>query len=66
MIFDIIKKFVIAWIVIFGILVICSCVMYKDAIAYAVSNNIWAMVNCIMPPLIIIFGIIYAIRSALK
>ena len=64
--FQIIKRFVLSWLLILVVLLIYSCVKYREQIAYHVSSNLWAGINGIMPPLIIILGILYAIRSAFR
>ena len=62
----IIKSFLILWVSIFAVLVVASCVIHKDAIINVVANNMWALLNCLMPPLIMIFAIGYAVRCAFK
>ena len=64
--FQVIKKFAAAWFWTFVVLLIYSCIKYREQIAYHVSNNLWAGINGLMPPLIIFLGILYAIRSAFR
>lgn len=64
--FQVIKKFVVTWFVIFVVLLIYSCIKYREQIAYHVSNNLWACINGIMPPLITFLGILYVIRSVFR
>lgn len=63
---SIIKVFLIMWVCVFAILAVVSCVIYKDAIANTVANNMWAMINGLMPLVIILLGIGYAIRCLFK
>ena len=62
----ILKYFAILWISIFAVLTIVSCIMYRAAIAAEVSNNIWALINGLMPIVLMIGAIIYMIRIAFK
>ena len=62
----ILKNFILAWLGVFTILVVVSCIMYKDAIANTVSNNLWALFNGIMPLILMVGVIIYLIRLAFK
>ena len=64
--FRIIRNYLLTWLAIFGVLLIYSCIRYREQIAYTVSNNLWACINGIMPPIIIILGILYAIRCAFR
>lgn len=59
-------RFLIGWGIAFGVLVIVSCVKYKDFISAAVMNNTLAWINAVMPCVIIIAAILYLIRLVLR
>ena len=54
------------WMLAGMILVIVSCVKYKEFIITAFSNNTWAWVNAMMPVLIMVFGIGYMLKSIFR
>lgn len=62
----ILKYFAIFWLCILVVLTIASCIMYKDEIVNTVANSIWALINALMPIVLMIGGIIYMIRAAFK
>lgn len=62
----ILRNFMLAWLGVFAVLVVVSCVMYKDAIVNTVSGNLWALFNGLMPIVIMVGVIIYLIRLAFK
>ena len=62
-VWTVIKRFLIGWIIAGALLVIASCVKYKEFIMAAFSNNTRAWINEVMPILIILFAIGYIIRA---
>ena len=62
----ILRNFVLAWLGVFAVLIVISCVMYKDAIVNTVSGNLWALFNGLMPLVLMAGAIIYLIRLAFK
>lgn len=62
-VWTVIKRFVLGWLAAGGVLVVVSCVKYKDFIITAFTNNTWAWINAIMPVVIMLFGIGYMIKS---
>lgn len=62
-VWTVIKRFLIGWAVAGLLLVIVSCVKYKEFIVTAFANNTWAWVNAAMPVVIMIFGIGYMLKS---
>ena len=62
----ILRNFVLAWLGVFAVLIVISCVMYKDAIVNTVSGNLWALFNGLMPLALMAGAIIYLIRLAFK
>ncbi|MFI3212750.1 MAG: hypothetical protein R3Y24_05355 [Eubacteriales bacterium] len=53
---DIIKRFLVGWVVCGFILVVVSCIKYKEFIIAAFVDNMWTWINIAMPVLIMIFG----------
>lgn len=62
----VIKRFLIGWIVAGVLLVVFSCVKYKEFIVTAFVNNTWAWINAVMPIVIMIVAIGYIIRSLFR
>ena len=60
------RRFLFGWIVGGGILVVVSCVKYKDYIITALTNNTWAWINAVMPMFILLLGIGYVLKSAFR
>lgn len=65
-VWTVIKRFVFGWIAAAGVLVVVSCVKYKDFILTAFANNTWAWINAVMPVVIMVFGIGYMIKSIFR
>ena len=65
-VWSIIKRFIFGWLLTGVLLVIVSCVKYKEFIITAFTNNMWAWVNAVMPIIIIILGIGYMIKSLFR
>ena len=65
-VWTVIKRFLFGWIAAGGLLVIVSCVKYREFIITAFLNNTWAWIIALMPVVIILVGIRYMIRAVLK
>ena len=65
-VWTVIKRFLFGWIAAGGLLVIASCVKYREFIVTVFLNNTWAWINALMPVVIILVGIRYMIRAVLK
>ena len=63
---NIIKRFLIGWIIAGVLLVVVSCIKYKEYIITAFANNTWALIDAIMPFVIMVFAIGYVIRSLFR
>ena len=63
---NIIKRFLIGWIIAGVLLVVVSCIKYKEYIITAFVNNTWAWIDAIMPVVIMVFAIGYVIRSLFR
>lgn len=62
-IWSVIKRFLIGWMVAGLLLVVVSCVKYKEFIVTVFTNNTWAWINAMMPVAIIIFGSYCMLKS---
>ena len=65
-VWTVIRRFLIGWAVAGVLLVVVSCVKYKEFIVTAFANNTWAWINAIMPIVIIVFGIGYLLKSLFR
>lgn len=65
-VWDVIKRFLLGWLLIFFILLVVSCVKYHEFIGETVGNNMWALFNAVMPLVLIIGAILYMIRSVFR
>ena len=63
---NIIKRFLIGWIIAGVLLVVVSCIKYKEYIITAFANNTWAWIDAIMPVVIMVFAMGYVIRSLFR
>lgn len=63
---NIVKRFLIGWIIAGVLLVVVSCIKYKEYIITAFANNTWAWIDAIMPVVIMVFAIGYVIRSLFR
>ena len=63
---NIIKRFLVGWIIAGVLLVVVSCIKYKEYIITAFANNTWAWIDAIMPVVIMVFAIGYVIRSLFR
>lgn len=62
----VIKRFIFGWLAAGMLLVVISCMKYKEFIITAFTNNTWAWVNAVMPIVIMVFGIGYIIKSLFR
>lgn len=65
-VWTVIKRFIIGWLLAGLVLVIVSCIKYKEFIVTAFTNNTWVCVNAAMPIIIMLFGIGYMIKEAFR
>ena len=66
MVWTVIKRFLVGWAVAAVVLVIVSCVKYREFIAAAFTENVWAWVSAFMPLLIIVVGLGYLLKSMFR
>lgn len=65
-VWTVIKRFLIGWSIAGALLVLVSCVKYKEFIVTAFANNTWAWINAVMPIVIMVFAIGYIIGSLFR
>lgn len=65
-VWTVIKRFLIGWALAGALLVVVSCVKYKEFIVTAFANNTWAWINAVMPIGIVIIMLWVLIRSFLR
>ncbi len=65
-VWTVIKWFLVGWVIAGTLLVVVSCVKYKEFIVTAFTNNTWAWINAVMPIVIMVFAIGYIIKSLFK
>ena len=65
-VWTVIKRFLIGWAIAGALLVVVSCIKYKEFIITAFANNTWAGINAAMPIVIMVFVIGYIIRSLFR
>lgn len=63
---DIIKRFIVGWLIALGILILVSCGMHWDYITMVLAENTWSLIDALMPVIIIFGGIVYAIKSIFR
>lgn len=61
-----IKGFVKFWVILFLIIFFISCYLYRSEIVEIMKHNLWMVIDGLMPILLVIGGILYAILSALR
>lgn len=61
-----IRRFLIGWVVALGILFVASCIRYHAFIAEAFVSHTGVLINGIMPILLILFGIGYALKTVFR
>lgn len=65
-VWTVVKRFLFGWAIAAGILVIISCIKYKDFIIKAFTNNAWVWINAILPIVIMILAIGYLLKSLFR
>lgn len=60
------RRFLIGWAAALGILFVASCIRYHAFIAEAFVSHTGVLINGIMPILLILFGIGYALKTVFR
>ena len=62
-VWDVIKRFIAGWVVGLGILAVYSCVKYRKYIGAVFTDSVLSWINAVIPIIIVLFAIIYMIKS---
>ncbi len=63
---DVIKRFIAGWVVGLGILAVYSCVKYRKYIGAVFTDSVLSWINAVIPIIIVLFAIIYMIKSIFR
>ena len=62
----VIKRFIAGWVVGLGILAVYSCVKYRKYIGAVFTDSVLSWINAVIPIIIVLFTIIYMIKSLFR
>ena len=62
----VIKRFIAGWVVGLGILAVYSCVKYTKYIGAVFTDSVLSWINAVIPIIIVLFTIIYMIKSLFR
>ena len=65
-VWDVIKRFIAGWVVGLGILAVYSCVKYRKYIGAVFTDSVLSWINVVIPIIIVLFAIIYMIKSIFR
>ena len=65
-VWDVIKRFIAGWVVGLGILAVYSCVKYRKYIGAVFTDSVLSWINAVIPIIIVLFSIIYMIKSIFR
>lgn len=65
-VWDAIKRFIAGWVVGLGILAVYSCVKYRKYIGAVFTDSVLSWINAVIPIIIVLFAIIYMIKSIFR
>lgn len=70
-VWDVIKRFIAGWVVGLGILAVYSCVKYRKYIGAVFTDSVFtdsvlSWINAVIPIIIVLFAIIYMIKSIFR
>lgn len=65
-VWDVIKRFIAGWVVGLGILAVYSCVKYRKYIGVVFTDSVLSWINAVIPIIIVLFEIIYMIKSIFR
>ena len=65
-VWDVIKRFIAGWVVRLGILAVYSCVKYRKYIGAVFTDSVLSWINAVIPIIIVLFAIIYMIKSIFR
>lgn len=65
-VWDVIKRFIAGWVVGLGILAVYSCVKYRKYMGAVFTDSVLSWINAVIPIIIVLFAIIYMIKSIFR
>ncbi len=65
-VWDVIKRFIAGWVVGLGNLAVYSCVKYRKYIGAVFTDSVLSWINAVIPIIIVLFAIIYMIKSIFR
>lgn len=65
-VWDVIKRFIAGWVVGLEILAVYSCVKYRKYIGAVFTDSVLSWINAVIPIIIVLFAIIYMIKSIFR
>lgn len=65
-VWDVIKRFIAGWVVGLGILAVYSGVKYRKYIGAVFTDSVLSWINAVIPIIIVLFAIIYMIKSIFR
>lgn len=65
-VWDVIKRFIAGWVAGLGILAVYSCVKYRKYIGAVFTDSVLSWINAVIPIIIVLFAIIYMIKSIFR
>lgn len=65
-VWDVIKRFIVGWVVGLGILAVYSCIKYRKYIGAVFTDSVLSWINAVIPIIIVVFAIIYMIKLILR
>lgn len=65
-VWDVIKRFIAGWVVGLGSLAVYSCVKYRKYIGAVFTDSVLSWINAVIPIIIVLFAIIYMIKSIFR
>ena len=65
-VWDVIQRFIAGWVVGLGNLAVYSCVKYRKYIGAVFTDSVLSWINAVIPIIIVLFAIIYMIKSIFR
>jgi len=62
----VIKRFIVGWGVGLGILAVYSCIKYRKYIGAVFTDSVLSWINAVIPIIIVVFAVIYMIKSVFR
>lgn len=65
-VFGVIKRFIVGWGVGLGILAVYSCIKYRKYIGAVFTDSVLSWINAVIPIFVVVFAVIYMIKSVFR